>query len=377
MTSACPVTRMPSGEWLLTGYAEVLAATQDVAAFRANFRAPGVEVPPEEQFVNEIPEPRHGHVRRIINSAIASHRLTGVEPLCDDLCRELLGKMREHQQTGDGTIDLVAEYVLPVPNSIIAHLLGAEPQDYARWAAWSDEVVTGTYPTLYRNERGSGLAGAHPEFAAYIDAIIADRRANPRSDFVTRLLTREVDGRRLTDLEARTQLVFLFISGNETTRNLIGSLLHRLASDAHLYATVSADRTLIEPLIEECLRLDSPVRLLMRTCGQATEMGGETMSPGETVVFGIEQANRDVSRFADPEVLRLDREDLRRHLSFGGGPHVCPGAHLARMEARVALAALFDLATGMRLAPGYTYENVPVTWARGPKALPVEIDWAT
>src|SRR5690349_13822691 len=103
MTSACPVSRTPSGEWLLTGYAEVLAATQDVAAFRANFRAPGVEVPPEEQFVNEIPEPRHGHVRRIINSAIASHRLTGVEPLCDDLCRELLTKMRER----GGPVDLV------------------------------------------------------------------------------------------------------------------------------------------------------------------------------------------------------------------------------------------------------------------------------
>ena len=90
MTSACPVQREESGNWVFSGYAEVLGAAQDVEAFRANFRAPGVEVPPEEQFVNEIPEPRHGHVSKIINSAIASHRLTGVEPLCEPLCRDLL-----------------------------------------------------------------------------------------------------------------------------------------------------------------------------------------------------------------------------------------------------------------------------------------------
>src|ERR1700742_4779605 len=140
MTAACPVHRGENGNWVFTGYAEVLAATQDVEAFRANFRAPGVVVPPEEQFVNEIPEPRHGHVRKIINSAIAGHRLTGVEPLCDELCRSLLAGLRER----GGPIDLVREYVMPVPNSIIAHLLGAEPSDYAKWAAWSEEVTCGT-----------------------------------------------------------------------------------------------------------------------------------------------------------------------------------------------------------------------------------------
>src|ERR1700744_2165213 len=95
MSSGCPVTQTEAGDWLFTGYAEVLAATQDVEGFRANFRAPGVVVPPEEQFVNEIPEPRHRHVRKIINSAIAGHRLTGVEPLCDELCRELLSGLRD------------------------------------------------------------------------------------------------------------------------------------------------------------------------------------------------------------------------------------------------------------------------------------------
>jgi cytochrome P450 len=375
MTTACPVQRGENGNWVFTGYAEVLGAAQDVEAFRANFRAPGVEVPPEEQFVNEIPEPRHGHVRKIINSAIASHRLTGVEPLCEQLCRELLTGLREDRGNG-GLVDLVTEYVMPVPNSIIAHLLGAEPADYAKWAAWSEEVVEGTYPSLYRNERGVGFAGAHPEFAAYIDAIIADRKANPRSDFVTRLISREVDGRRLTDIEARIQLVFLFISGNETTRHLLGNLLHRIAGDPTLFAQLAADRALIEAAIEESLRLDPPVKLLMRTCSADTVVAGEPIAKGEPVIFGVAEANRDESKFDEPEEFRLDRPDLRRHLAFGGGPHVCPGAHLARMEARVAVKVFLDMATGVTIEPGFSYENVAVVWAKGPRSLPVRIDWA-
>jgi cytochrome P450 len=371
MTAACPVHRGDDGNWVFTGYAEVLGAAQDVEAFRANFRAPGVEVPPEEQFVNEIPEPRHGQVRKIINSAIAGHRLTGVEPLCEQLCRELLTTLRQR----GGTVDLVTEYVMPVPNSIIAHLLGAEPKDYAKWAAWSEEVTCGTYPSLYRNERGIGFAGAHPEFAEYVDAIIADRRANPRNDFVSRLITREVEGRTLTDIEARIQLVFLFISGNETTRHLLGNLLHRIAADPALFDQLSADRTLIEAAIEESLRLDPPVKLLMRTCSADTVVAGERIATGEAVIFGVAEANRDESKFDEPEQFRLDRPDLRRHLAFGGGPHVCPGAHLARMEARVAVNVLLDMASGVRIEPGYTYENVPVMWANGPRSLPVQLEW--
>jgi cytochrome P450 len=368
----CPVTRNEAGNWVFAGYSEVLGAAQDVTAFRANFRSPGVEVPPEEQFVSEIAEPRHGQVRKIINSAIASHRLTGVEPLCEQLCRDLLTELRER----GGPVDLVTEYVLPVPNSIIAHLLGAEPSDYALWAAWSDEVVEGTYPALYRNERGEGFAGAHPEFAAYLDAIIADRRAHPRDDFVTRLITREVDGKRLSDVEARIQLVFLFISGNETTRHLIGNLLHRMATEPGLFDALAKDRALIEPAIEESLRMDPPVQLLMRTCAAPTVVAREVIDEGEAVIFGLEQANRDETRFDDPETFRLDRKDSRRHLAFGGGPHVCPGAHLARMEARVAVNVLLDAARALRVEPGHSYTDVPVHWAHGPTSLPVTIDWS-
>src|SRR5438309_4394082 len=129
-----------------------------------------------------------------------------------------------------GLVQFDPEFITPIPTTVIARLLGSDPADYELWARWSDEVVQGTYPTLNRNARGAGLTGAHPEFAAYIDGLISARRqaSDPPDDFITRLMRTEVDGQRLTDVEMRSQLAFLLISGNETTRHLIANLLSRV-----------------------------------------------------------------------------------------------------------------------------------------------------
>ena len=209
---------------------------------------------------------------------------------------------------------------------------------------WSDEVVEGTYPTQFRNERGEGLAGAHPEFCAYIDGLIAERHrdGDRPDDLVTRLMYTEVDGKRLTDVEVRTQLVFLIISGNETTRHLIANLIATVVSDPELFAELKADRSLVERAVEESLRIDSPVHVLLRNCEQATTMFGVEMQPGEKIAFGVASANRDESKYEDPHNFRLDRTNWREHFAFGGGPHICPGASLARLEARVALETFLD-----------------------------------
>ena len=105
-----------------------------------------------------------------------------------------------------GAGELVGEFVAPVPINVIAHLIGVPRDDWARFRTWSDEVVEGTYPTKHRNERGEGLAGAHPEFTAYVDALISERRTNHErpDDLVTRLVETEIDGHRLTDTRAVT-----------------------------------------------------------------------------------------------------------------------------------------------------------------------------
>jgi cytochrome P450 len=366
----CPVSKTASGAYFLARHADVATAARDVGMFQASFREPGVVVPPEEQLVSEIPEPRHGKIRRIINSAIAQHRIGRIEPFARQLCHGLLDGILEH-----GDAELVHDYVTPVPTTVIAHLLGSDPADYALWATWSDEVVQGTYPTLNRNARGEGLAGAHPEFAAYIDGLIAERRASaePPDDFITRLINTEVDGERLTDVEMRSQLAFLLISGNETTRHLIANLLGTVCADPALFSRLSAQPDLIPAAVEESLRMDPPIHVLMRTCTVDATIEGVSIPGGAKVAFGLASANRDEANYDGADLFRLDRPNGRDHLAFGGGPHICPGASLARLEGRVALEVFLDRVGAARLDAGYQREQVPVFWANGPTRLPVAL----
>ncbi len=373
LRDACPVSCTPSGAYFLARHGDVLAATKSIDVFRASFRAAGVVVPPEEQLISEIPEPRHGKVRRIINSAIAQHRIGRVEPFVWSLCNDLLDGI-----VARGGGDLVAEYVTPIPATVIAHLLGVNPNDHARFAEWSDLVVQSTYATRNRREdgtEGEGLAGVAPEFTAYLDAMIAERKASadPPNDFVTRLINTEVDGERLTDLEMRTQLAFLLMSGNETTRHLIANLLETVCSDATLLARLQAERNLVPTAVEESLRHDSPIHVLMRDCLTDTTVDGVTIPAGVKVGFGLASANRDTRTYEDPENFRLDRPSPKDHLAFGGGPHICPGASLARLEGRIALDVFLDRVDLACVDEQYRREQVPVFWANGPRRLTVTL----
>lgn len=373
LRAECPVSHTQSGAYFLARYDDVLAATKNIESFQASFREPGVIVPPEEQLISEIPEPRHGEIRRIINSAIAQHRLGRVEPFVRDLCHALLDDV-----IAAGGGDLIADYVTPIPATVIAHLLGVDPADHARFAEWSDLVVQSSYATKNRRidgDDGEGLAGVAPDFTGYLDVMIAERKAmaDPPDDFVTRLLTTEVDGIRLTDLEMRTQLAFLLMSGNETTRHLIGNLLETVCLDPGLFQRFRADPELLAIGVEESLRHDPPIHVLIRDCTRATTVEAVPIPAGAKVAFGLASANRDASIYGAPDEFRLDRPRPKDHLAFGGGPHVCPGAALARLEGRIALEVFLERVGSAQVATGYEREPVPVFWAHGPRRLPVTL----
>lgn len=369
-----PISKTKGGAWFIARQDDLIAATKDVDAFRASMREPGVVVPPEEMLISEIPEPRHGQVRRIVNSAVAAHRLGRVEDFTRDLAHRLFDDAIEKSRDG-AFVELVQEIVMPVPTSVIAVLLGAPAEDYALWGAWSDEVVQGDYPRFNRNDRGEGLSGGHPEFTAYVDAMIAARKADPDPppDFTTRLLRTEIDGQRLSDTELRTLVVFLLISGNETTRHLISNLLHRLATTEGLLETLRERPDLIPNAVEESLRLDSVIINLVRTVCRDTVFRGHAMREGERVFFGVASANRDESLYEAPDEFRLDRPKPKGHAAFGGGPHVCPGASLARLEGRIVLEVAVERLAEITLEPGFTWQKVPVFWANGPTRLPAKL----
>ena len=164
--------------------------------------------------------------------------------------------------------------------------------------------------------------------------------------------------------------MFLIVAGNETTRNLIGNCLYVLATRPDLFEQVRAEPDRIPPFVEESLRLDAPVQVLARAVLDETEIEGCPLHAGDRVVFGLASANRDEAVYDDPTEFRLDRTRMRDHLAFGAGPHVCPGASLARLEAVAVIEEFCARVRALRLADDYVPDPNPVFWANGHRSLP-------
>jgi len=367
-----PLHRLPSGEYLVVTQAGVRDVLKNVDSFSGTVGDVGA-LAEEDTMLSGIPEPRHGMVRRIVNSALAYHHASLVEPYVRDLAATLIGEtLAAAAADPDGTVEIMSTFARRIPSAVIARILGIAADDYELFARWSDEVLA-----RQENDGGSNrpLLDLHPEFTRFITDQVEQRRAaaNPPSDVITRLLTSEVDGEHLTTRAVCTQAMFLVVAGNETTRNLIGNVLRRLALEDELLAQIHADPALIPRFVEESLRLEAPVQLTARTCTRDIEVDGVQVRKGDRVVLSLHAANRDETLYPDPDTFRLDRPRPRDHVGFGAGPHVCPGAYLARMETQVALEAFSHAVEEIRPAPGYVDDPNPVYWAHGPRTLRVKL----
>jgi len=369
LRATCPVAAIEVG-WLLTTHADVKSAVRDVESFITSYREPGVVVPDEEQLLPEMPEPRHGKVRRIVNAVVGWHKAVRMEGFIRDLAHEYLDGLLAR---GGG--DLVTEYAAPIPINVMAEMLGVPRSDWPLFRQWSDEVVQGEYVNKNRTERGEGFGGGHPEFAAYVDDLIRARTASADrpDDVVTRLIHTEIDGLRLTPVEIRTQLISLILGGNETTRHLIANLLARIATDPELLDRLHGDPELVAAAVDESLRLEPPVHQMIRTVQVPVDRFGPAMARGDKIVYAVASANRDETVFPEPDRWRLDRDNGTQHLAFGDGPHICPGQAIARLEGRVTTEVFVERVGAVAPVAGWEYRKVPVFWANGPVDRPVTL----
>ena len=360
-----PVHRLPSGAWFVASRSGVRTVLMNVERFVGSFGNRG-DLPEEETVIAAIPEPRHGLIRKILNSGLAFHHASKLEPFVRETAARLLGQTVETARK-DGEAELCASFTRPLPCAVIARAIGIPDDDVDRFARWSDELLT------RQVDMGASpkLGEVHHEFVDYVDAQVRERAeaTHPPQDLVTRLLETEVEGERLTRRAVRTQVLMLILAGNETTRNLMGNLLWRLACDAELAARLRAEPAEVDVAIEESLRLDTPVQFLVRTCTEALEIDGVKVDADDRVIVGVASANRDEAVFEDPNAFDLDRPGLRDHVGFGAGPHICPGAFLARMEARIGIQDFLAAVARIEPAPGYVLDANPVPWAFGPKTL--------
>jgi cytochrome P450 len=264
-----------------------------------------------------------------------------------------------------GSADLVAEFSFTYPLKVFARILGLPDEDWAQVHRWAIDLIG------IQRDPMRGLAASRT-LAEYLGPFLAARRAESTGDLISRLAHAEVEGAHLTDEEVVSFLRLLVVAGAETTYHLIGSALYALLSNPEQLEEVAADRSLLPAVFGEALRWESPVQIVTRETLAPVTLSGVDIPEGVSLTLAVGSANRDESRFPDP-----DRFDLHRapneHVAFGYGKHFCAGSRLAELEARVALDALLERLPGLRLEPGADCGIVGLAF-RGPDRLPVRFD---
>ena len=378
MRETCPVASFSEGRWYAATHEGVLTGLKNVDKFVGSFIDTS-KLPEDEVPISAIPEPQHGKIRRVINGVLAPHRTMHADSFIYELAHSLLDEAVASGTEGvanetEGVavrFDLVKEYVDPIPSTVIAHVLGVPTEDFNRFRRWSDELLENMNTQLAGEPLT--LSQTHPEFAAYIQHHIDIRRAAPEppDDLIGRFIAADIDGEPLSDAMIRTQAINLIIAGNETTRNWLGNFFATLAQSPDLYGEVRAHPEIRETFMEESLRRDCPVQIVARAAMEDTVIENRHIPVGDQVVFGIASANRDENVFQNPAEFDFARPDLKKHLAFGAGPHICPGATLARLEARIALEVFCEKIASFEVAPDYEFQYNPVFWALGLRSLPV------
>jgi cytochrome P450 len=358
-----PVAVMTDGRFFVTRYDDVLDALRRIDEFVGSMRDPGVSVSPDEMLLIEMAEPRHGRIRRFFNAGVSKARVAQLEPWIRSLCEDALDRIL----AGDGPIDLAAAYVRTMPTSVIARLVGASADDHAQIATWVDELSSSEYLSRNQGPLGPGLEHGFPDFYEYLHKMVVTRREDVETDdFIAQLIRTEVDGTRLSDNEILAIVALMLQAGSETTRHLLANILVHVANEPSTLDLLHDDKTLLAGFIEEMLRLYPPVTVLLRNVMSGTDLGGCPFTGAGKALLSLSSANRDDSVFDGPDEFRLGRPNGVSHLAFGGGPHVCPGAALARLEARVATDVLVERVRRIELDPNWRYCAVPVFWANGP-----------
>lgn len=267
-----------------------------------------------------------------------------------------------------GRAELAREFTFAFPVQVIARIMGLPRQDYLRFQRLSIELLNVVY------DWDCGIA-ASAALKAYFTEILAQRRRNPQDDLISTLAESEIDGARLTDDEIFAFLLLILPAGVETTYRASGNLLVALLTEPALLDALRADRSMLRGAVEEALRWEPPITTVVRRAVRGCDLGGVAIPAGTNVSVSVAAANRDPARYPDPERFDPSRKNIA-HLTFGGGPHLCLGMHLARMEAGVAINALLDRLPDLRLDPTAPTPHVVGVAFRSPAAIPVEFSAA-
>jgi len=354
------------GYWALMRYDDVYAVDHD---FQTYSSSPTIMINDpltenegaigEAKMMLMIDPPQHTAFRKLIRAEFTKPEAAGKEPRLKALARQIVNEVIER-----GACDFVADVAGEMPSYVIAELMGM-PLDDGRELYKLTEIIHSSPDTM---EEGA-IPRAVMSMFGYASDLIVRKRAMPADDLATRLLNAEVDGRRLTDPEFLLFFLLLVDAGGDTTRNLLSGGLWALKRNPDQFAWLMADLPgRLHSAREELLRYTSPVIYMRRTATHDTTIRGQAIEAGQKVVMYFGAANRDPAKFDHPDTLDLARAP-NEHIAFGGGPHVCLGQHLARLEID---ALLMEALTRMHdLEIPHEPDWLASTFISGPKSMPV------
>ncbi|NDW43929.1 cytochrome P450 [Ruegeria sp. PrR005] len=351
-----PVLPQPDGSVLLSRHADLDRIYRDTTLYSSDKKAAfgpkfGVGSPLFEHHTTSLvfnDPPLHTRVRKIMTSALTPRAIARMEPGLISTVDHLLDAM-----AGRETVDLIEEFASTIPIQIIGNLLDVPMEERGPLRDWSLVILGALEPKLTDDQLARGQA-AVTEFKTYLEDLVARRRAkpgDPETDVLTRLIRGEGADQKLSEIELLQNCIFILNAGHETTSNLIGNGLALLNDFPEERRKLLEDRDLLPSAVEEILRFRSPNQLGNRETTAEIELDGLRLPAGTNLHLCIGAANRDPAVFDDPARFDITRKP-NRHLAFAGGPHVCVGLTLARLEGRIALGRLLDRYPDYRLREG-------------------------
>jgi len=343
--------------FLITGHAAL------AAAFRDNDRFPPADAyrrtiePVQGRTFQTMEDQDHRLYRRLATPAFRSAAVARMEEAglaC--LALELLEGLPAAR------CDFTAHFTHRYPFMVISRMLGIPLQREDEFRSWASGFLAFTVDPAYAQ-------ACAREITNYLLPLLADRRAEPRDDVISGLLAAEADGQSLSDEEVLANIRLLFTAGASTTVDALGNLLYTLLSQRERWEQLRAEPALRAGAIEEVLRLESPVAILPRVAAaDEVSFEGVGIPAGSFCLFAIAAANRDPAVFSAPDVYNPNRDTSRTLLSFGPGPRLCPGMHLARRQLRVVLDTLLERVPQLALADVASAQPAG-TVLRGPRCL--------
>lgn len=392
MRSKCPVLREPHfGTLMVTGFEEGLDVYKQGDAFSSCLAVsgpiPGLPFKPEGAEISEqlsrhrhelpwathfitFDEPEHSAHRTILTRLLTIDRLRKNQEYMRGLADRLIDRFID-----SGRCEIVSQYSQPLATLVVADLLGVPEED-------RDELVAaiGPPPAMI----GDPDHKSAPDPLEYLDkrfsVYLAERRSEPRDDMMSELANSRFRDGSVPELAELVRIAtFLFVAGQDTSAKLIASAFKILGDCPHLQQRLRAERHRIPEFVEETLRMESPAKVNFRLARRATSVAGVDVAAGSLVTIALGAANRDPRHFEQPDLFQLERANVRDHLAFGRGNHACPGAPLARMEARITLERFLERMSELRISEAEhgppnarRYHKVPTYILNGVTALHIE-----